>query len=153
MKDSKKAFHWIITILKKHKIPFQITMGLAAKSYGSERELADIDFAIPKEFFDILLEDTKQHIITGPEQSIDDHWNIYFVEIEYANQKIELGETQFKIFDKNVNKWIDYSIDLSKFETKTLFGIKVPVMAKQVLIDIKKKLQREVDILDLEQLN
>ena len=43
MKDTAGALFWIVKILKKHKIPFHISGGFAAKLYGVKRDLADID--------------------------------------------------------------------------------------------------------------
>jgi len=63
---SKKAFKWIITVLRKNKIPFRITGGFAAKIYGSQRELADIDIEIPDSYFDKILPEVKKYIIFGP---------------------------------------------------------------------------------------
>ena len=51
IKDPKAALHWIVAILNRHRVPFQITGGLAAKAYGSDRDLVDIDIDIPEEAF------------------------------------------------------------------------------------------------------
>ena len=47
-RHTKEAFEWIISILRNHKIPFEIIGGFAARLYGSRRMLADIDIDIPK---------------------------------------------------------------------------------------------------------
>ncbi len=40
----KKTLKWIIGIFTKHKIPFVVSGGLAARAYGSVRKLRDFDF-------------------------------------------------------------------------------------------------------------
>ena len=45
-RHTKEAFEWIISILRNHKIPFEIIGGFAARLYGSRRMLADIDIDI-----------------------------------------------------------------------------------------------------------
>lgn len=70
--NAKKAFRWIVNILKKQKIPFQITGGLAAQVYGSKRRLNDIDIEIPENRFNDILPDVKKYIDFGPAQYIDE---------------------------------------------------------------------------------
>lgn len=40
------AAQWIVGLLRDRSIPFLICGGLAAKGYGSERELNDIDLFV-----------------------------------------------------------------------------------------------------------
>ena len=56
MRNAKTAFLWIIRILKKHRVPYQVTGGLAAKIYGAKRKLNDIDIDISKKDFEIVKE-------------------------------------------------------------------------------------------------
>ncbi len=45
-KNTEAAFHWIIDILESHSIKYCISGGFAARVYGVERELADIDIVL-----------------------------------------------------------------------------------------------------------
>lgn len=45
MHDS--SAQWIVGLLRDKEIPFQICGGLAAKGYGAERELYDINLFVP----------------------------------------------------------------------------------------------------------
>ena len=47
MVKGKKALLWIVRILNKNNVPYQIEGGLAAIYYGSKRDLVDIDIFIP----------------------------------------------------------------------------------------------------------
>jgi hypothetical protein len=56
MKDSttdaekiSQALNWIVSLLNRHHIPYQIVGGLAAKAYGARRALVDIDMYVPLE--------------------------------------------------------------------------------------------------------
>ena len=61
-----RALGWIIEILNRHKIEYQISGGLAGKIFGSERELHDIDIDISKKYFNKILPDISDYIIYGP---------------------------------------------------------------------------------------
>ena len=82
-----EAFHWIIKILKKHNVHFQISGGLAAKVYGASRPLYDIDIEMSDEFFQIILDDVKNYITFGPEQSISKTFNVLKLSLNYKDQK------------------------------------------------------------------
>jgi len=149
-KNTEEAFTWIIGLLHKHSIPFQIAGGFAARLYGSERELADIDIGIPDNRFDELYPDVKEYSTFGPAQYVDDEWDLKLMTLNYKGQEIDIaGEDNIKILDKETKKWISASGDLSISEHKEVYGLTVPVIPKEALIAYKKKLMREVDIADL----
>lgn len=150
MRKTREAFHWIIFTLRKHKIPFQISGGLAAKAYGSTRELADIDIDIPEKRVPEILSDINKFIIFGPGKYKDKNWDIFLITLRYQGQDIDLGGFgTAKIFDKRKRKWIRYPIDSSKTAIKKVFGLKVPVISKKNLIEYKSGLQRKVDKIDI----
>ena len=75
-RDTEAAFKWIVGLLQKYSIPFQISGGFAAKLYGSNRELADIDIGIPDSRFEDIYEEIKPYLIYGPEHYLDDEWDL-----------------------------------------------------------------------------
>lgn len=154
IRDTEDAFKWIINILQKHKIPFQIKGGFAARLYGVKRELADIDISIPENRFDELIPDIKEFIIYGPEQYLDEEWDIKLITLKYKGQEIDIaGAFEKKNFDKANKKWIATPCNFSNSVFMDVYGVKVPVMAKEDLVAYKKLIQREVDIIDVEALS
>ena len=151
MKDIESAFKWIINILQKHEIPFQIEGGFASRLYGSNRELADIDISIPEDRFDELLPELKGFIIYGPNQYIDKEWDLKLITLTYKGQDIDIaGAYKKKNFDKVNQKWVKMPSDFSKSIYVDAYGLIVPVISKEELILYKKIIARDTDIIDVE---
>lgn len=152
-RNTEAAFKWIVALLQKHSIPFQISGGFAARLYGSTRDLADIDIGIPDNRFDDLYSDIKQYLVYGPAHYIDDEWDLNLMTLKYENQKIDIaGRDEIKIFDKSKKVWVPAHRDLTVSEDREVYGIIVPVIPKEALIAYKEKIMREVDILDIKAL-
>lgn len=153
MKDTKAALIWITDILKKHQIPFQITGGLAAITYGASRPLEDIDIDIPDDKFNLLEGEVKNYIVYGPTRFKSEKWDLLLMTLNYQGQEIDLsGADQTNIFDEKTNKWIKLIEDLPNAPIKTVFELQLPVIPYDKLINYKKILSREVDLIDIQQL-
>lgn len=153
MKDTEGALRWIVNILNKHSIPFQIGGGFAAYAYGVKRSIYDIDIALPTNKLDSLLPDVQKYIIHDLKEHKDSHWEFTGMTLEYSGQEIDLVGAQGKRYlDEKTQNWISSENDFSTSELKEVFGITVPLMAKEKLIAYKKNLGREVDIADVETL-
>ena len=151
MKDTEKALLWIVSILNNKKIPFQISGGFAAKIYKSPRELNDIDIDILDENFPDIFEDVKQYIIYGPENYKDEKWDALLMTLNYEGQDIDItGTTNGKISNKDKSVWLQYPCDFNKVIYKEVFGITVPVIPKEDLINYKRELDGEHQLIDIE---
>ena len=140
----------MVGLLNKHCIPFQISGGFAARLYGSDRELADIDIGIPDDRFVELYPEVKEYVVFGPARYVDEEWDLKLMTLQYQNQEIDIaGEDNIKIFDKENNVWVSARRDLSVSEQIEVFGLTVPVIPKADLIAYKKKLMRAVDRADI----
>src|SRR5688572_2596281 len=112
MKNTKKALIWIIDILKKYQIPFQITGGLAAMAYGATRPLEDIDIDIPDDQFDRIISDVQPYITYGPSRFKNDKWDLMLMTLNYEGQEIDLsGADSVSVFDEKTKKWIKLEED------------------------------------------
>jgi len=150
-KNTKEAFLWIIGLLQKHKIPFQISGGFAVRLYGSNRELNDIDIGVPDDAIDILYPDVKVYITYGPDRYVDEEWDLKLMSLKYKGQSIDIaGRDSIKLFDKESGVWIAGHRDFITSELKDVYGLVVPVIPKESLIAYKRKIIREVDIADIE---
>jgi len=151
--SSKEALIWIVDILDKKSIPYQIVGGLAARLHGVKRPLADIDFDIPAEFAQDLANFLSPYVSKPLKRYIEELWDIQYFQIIYKGQKIEFGcEPGAKIFDRKNNTWIDLNTDF-KNSVEVLFeGKKLMVIPFNELIWYKSILDRDVDQIDLSEL-
>lgn len=153
IKNTEAAFKWIVELLKKHSIPFQIKGGFASRLYGVDRELADIDISIAEDRFEELLPDIKDFIKSGPEQYLDEEWDIKLITLKYKGQYIDIaGAFEKKNFDKTNQKWVNTPSNFNNSVYMDVYGVNVPVIAKEDLIAYKKLILREVDIADIQAL-
>lgn len=150
---TKLALMWITGILNKHKIPFQISGGFAAKLYGSPRPLNDIDLDIPKERFAEIVDEIKSYIVFGPAEYKDKKWNLYLITLNYHGQEIDIGSTDVKIHDNTTDTWLDFLSDLSESIEMEVEGIKVSVIPKKDLIDYKKYLDGDHQKIDIDSIS
>lgn len=133
------GLRWISEILNKHKIPWQVTGGLAAHVYGATRPINDIDIDIPEDRFAEILDEVKLYITEEPCRIDNPVWDVYAMTLEYQGQEIDIGgayETQVK--DLKTGLWHKVKVDLNNVEQKTLFSIEVPVVNKEDLITYKQ---------------
>ncbi len=154
MNKVERALRYIVNILNKNKVRFQIVGGLASVAYGTKRKVRDIDIIIHEKDFKKIVPDVKRYIVEGPERSKSDTWDCYYLELNYRGTVIEFGGAKTsKMFDKKSNLWTNFKINLEKPVTKNFLGIRIPVIPKKQLIKYKKILGRKVDKIDINYLS
>ncbi len=152
-KAYRKTLKWIVEVLKRKKIRFNVLGGLAAYAYGSKRMLVDIDLAIKNKDFLKLAKDVEEYLVEEPHFSKSKNWECYYMEIKYDGITIEIGgDRGCKFLDSKTKKWQKLGDGLSKSTIKKVLGLSLPIIPKKELIAYKKKLMRKVDIIDLKNL-
>lgn len=153
MKNTENAFKWIIDLLKTNDIPFQISGGFAARLYGANRPLFDIDIDIPDDYFEKLIPSVKDYIVYGPERSQDEAWDLLLMTLEYENQRIDIsGGDTIKLFNVDKKQWELCASNLKDTIELEVYGEMVPVIKKQALIDYKNIIKRPTDLEDIKML-
>ena len=153
MKNYEKAFRCIVGILNRHGVKFVVSGGLAARAYGSLRQLNDIDFDIEQFGFSKIVDDVRKFIVSGPEEHKSRAFINKLLKLNYDGVSIDLAEIGgSKIFNNKTQKWEIDKTDLSHHEVKNVLGIEVPVMARDDVIAYKIKSPRKEDIIDIEAL-
>jgi len=146
-----KPLRWIIGILNRHQIPFQVTGGLAARLYGGTRPLGDIDLDIPEDRFDEILSEVKPYLTFGPAIHTDENWKVYLITLNYEGQDIDLGGAyQTQIFDPSQEQWVDSAANLGNVRIVRVSDLEIPVVDAMDFITYKGKLNRAMDTEDID---
>lgn len=158
MKKTKEAFRWIVKILRKKKIPFHISGGFAAKIYGSQRPLNDIDIDIPDKKIKEILPEVQKYIIDEGSYKTKVFDSPHDLTLKYKGQVIDItGANTERIYNIKKKKWTHEFRDFGKCEEKKVFGLTVPVLPREDLLKYKLELLeggefREHQVRDVEAL-
>ena len=71
-----KALHWIVGILRRREIKYQVVGGLAVPAYGGTRPLLDIDRYVPGERLEEIAQDAGTYLTFAPKYEISESWDI-----------------------------------------------------------------------------
>ena len=156
---NKKTYHdalkWIVVILNKNKIKFNVIGGLAAHAYGSKLRFNDIDLSMNLKDMRKLERLEKKYVILKPWNGTSSNkiWKGYIMKLNFKGILIEITEAEnTKIFDKKKGKYEKFTAGLENSKIKNLLGLKVPIMPKENLVGYKSKLRFPNDLIDLESL-
>ena len=126
---------------------------MAANCYGSNRELVDIDIFIPSFGFEKISKAVEGYVEFGPEIHSGTHWKLVYQILNYCGQQIEICDAgRAEYLDTQNDTWIKRDIDFTKAKTIGIFGISTKVIPKDDLLEYKSRTNREVDIIDIEQI-
>jgi len=150
MKNTEKAFLWITEILEGMNVSYKISGGFAARAYGVNRELADIE--VNDKDIALISGAVHPYIVYGPERYKDDNWDLHLMTLQYEGQEIDISGIEAKVFNKEHGVWENAGSDVDEYELIEVYGKKVPIEKLNTLIAYKTKLSREVDIEDVRQL-
>ena len=105
MKNTEKAFIWILDILDSNKIPYKISGGFAARVHGVNRELADIDIEIPEKYLTFISDQVNEYITLPLQKFQDASWKLSLLVLNYEGQDIDICSTEHEIYNKQLKKW------------------------------------------------
>lgn len=149
-----QALAWIVSLLKRHNLSYQIVGGLAAKAYGAKRPLVDIDIYAPLENAQAALDEMKPYVIRELLPHHSESWNLFYMALDYHGMQIEIGDTSTnpRFYNRRDERWEDQPIHYTDSNIMTLYGVEVAVMPKDELLAYKAMLDRDVDHLDIQEI-
>lgn len=148
-----RAMSWLKAILDGQGVRYQIVGGFAAHLHGGSRPIADIDLYIEKEDVHALLPFFQPFVSKPLKHYREEGWDLEYLQLIYENQKIEIGLSPgTKIFNTSSQQWVSLDVDLAESVQRDFHGLALPVININSLIEYKRVLNREVDRIDIREL-
>ena len=153
-----KALSFVIPLLEKHELQWEITGGFACYVYGVERPITDIDIDIlgskNDAAFLAFMEEVAPYVTQPLEHFVDQNYDNYNFEMKVEGQLLDICPTQeMNIFNKEIGTYENFYKDgFPRPELQDFFGLKLPLMSKELVIKNKTMLvwQRDSDRRDIE---
>jgi hypothetical protein len=145
------ALAWLVNLLNRHAIPYQIVGGLAVHAYGATRPVIDVDLYMPFAQAQSFLDEIQPFIVRQPLPHRSESWDLVYLALEYEQVYVEIGDssTDPRFYNRIDGRWEDQTIVYEGSVTATLYGVEVKIMPREELVRYKRMLDREVDHLDL----
>ncbi len=149
--QTHEALLWLVSLLNRHNLPYQIVGGLAAQAYGATRPLVDIDLYIPLHRAQAALAEMRPFLVREPLPHLSASWDLVYLALDFHGVPIEIGDssTNPRFFNRVDGCWEPQVIDYAASRIVTLYGVEVAVMPRDELLRYKAMLDREVDHLDI----
>ena len=148
-----RAMSWLKAILDGQGVRYQIVGGFAVHLHGGSRPIADIDLYIEKEDVHALLPFFQPFVSKPLKHYCEEGWDLEYLQLIYENQKIEIGLSPgTQIFNTSSQQWVSLDVDLAESVQRDFHGLALPVINTNSLIEYKRVLNREVDRIDIKEL-
>ncbi len=149
-----QALEWLISLLKRHGVSYQIVGGLAARAYGAQRPLVDIDLYVPMEQLQGAMPQLSPYLIRNPRPTQSAFWRLTYLALDYRGVPIQIADSSADphFYNRKDQRWEPQIIDYAASCRATLYGVEVNVMPRDELLRYKALLDREVDRADIQAL-
>jgi hypothetical protein len=153
-KKAGEALAWTVGVLERRGVPYQVVGGLAARAYGAERPIVDVDLYVPFDRAQGALEEIRPNVVWGPEHHADEEWDLTFLKADFGGQRVELGDSSSdpRFFDREEGRWVSQRVDYDTSARMELIGVPAWVMPEEELVRYKRVLGRPVDLEDVAQI-
>ncbi|MBI5456615.1 hypothetical protein HY969_02645 [Candidatus Kaiserbacteria bacterium] len=146
-----RALRWILELLQRNEVEYQMTGGFAAKIYGSPRSLNDIDIDLSVKSFPTIVPEISEYITFGPARFKDGKWDMDMITLNYQGQEMDLSgiDNDPRISNQARTEWIPYLSEISRKLKLKVEGMDVWVMHPRALAAYKKELDGEHQAMDI----
>lgn len=144
------ALAWLSGLLADRGVRFAAVGGLAARAWGASRPLVDLDFLMSAEDLDRMEPDLSPFVVRPLSEHRDPHREFACLRLEYGGIPIELAVTEGARYrEASTGEWHTEEIALARCPERQVLGIRLPVLARDDLLRLKRRLDRAIDRADV----
>lgn len=151
------ALRFIVPILRKYHFRWVITGGFAARAYGVDRNITDIDIDIDTSKdapeFKAFVEEVRPFMTQELEHYVDQNYDNYNFEVTFGGQVVDICPmAEMNVTDKIPGSYIHFYKDgFPEMETVPFHGLDLPLLSKRLIVENKEMLvwQRDSDHRDV----
>jgi hypothetical protein len=145
-----EAMAWLADLFCDQEVRYAAAGGLAARSWGATRPLVDLDFYVHGEDLDRIATDLAPYVVRPLTKLQDDHWDLSFMRLEYADIPLELSVAEgAKYREAATGGCHDACPSFEACPERELLGVKLRIMDRDDLIEYKRRVDRAVDRADV----
>lgn len=149
--NQRATIEYLVDLLNKNNISYQITGGLAALCYGAKRPLYDIDIDVERKSILLLQELLSQYIIDDYHHYQDDFFDMYLMKININGVSIDISQIENAYSLKNGKK-LKINSSLSNSHVVSMLNMNIKVQDVNELIEYKLMVGRETDLFDVKEI-
>lgn len=147
------ALRWMAGVLGEARIPFVVAGEAAAAGHGAAPARAARDGALPPaagiEIFvaaaDLprLLRRVAAQVAEPPWRRRDERWDRVAMVLEHDRSRITVSVREAaRVRDAASGAWVDAAVDLDASVARTVWGVTVPILAWERLVELERRLGR-----------
>jgi hypothetical protein len=144
---------FVVNELDKEKISYQVSGGTAAILHGVNRETSDIDIDIHQADFPQVERLFREYVTHDYHKYFDEKdmdFDIWMMNLNIDGVEVEFGQAEeAKILGIGNTVWTPLPITIQNAEIIRVGEVEVRVQSKRDLIEYKKILGRDVDKVDV----
>jgi hypothetical protein len=144
------ALAWLCELLRERGVRFAAVGGLAARAWGATRPLVDLDFLVAGEDLDRVKPDLAPFVVRPLSPHRDERREFSCLRLEYGGVPIELAIAEGARYrEASTGEWHHEEIALTRCPRRQVLGMPLPVLARDDLLRLKRRLDRAIDRADV----
>lgn len=145
-----EALAVVLDVLDRHGVAHQIGGGLAARAWGATRPLVDLDLWVPFPAAAAALEELQPRAVVPEGRSPQSQWDASLIVHELVGCRVELLDaTSSPRYRTADGGWEALDIRFDASVELPVLGRRASIMPRAQLAEVKRRMDREVDRLDL----